>query len=437
MTTASGQNQDFSRFQNLTKRVYAKKIIDLVPESDQLSKDIPFSTAEKVGDDYAVPVTLTREGGVTFNADGSVFQLRRGRAGATERATVRGNEMVYRTTMAYSVLTRAMTGTGSKEGDKRAFVNATKHQMANLVKSASYVRELSTLYGGGSSQATGGNLGILESVTDGTGTLTAVVTAASWATGIWVGSEGLEFDIYSGSTKRNSAGTEAAGDSVFKLTAVAPLTRTLTFTSHATNTAAAAISDTILFAGAYQKEQLGIMGVINTSGSVWGISNSTYNLWKPKTVTVGGQLTYEALQTGCAKCTESGFEGTLNVYLNPFTWQDIADDQAALVRHVESKGGKVKMGFNQVTLIAQTGEIVLKPYRYMKQGEAVGLPVGCCSRIGSTDLTFNMNGREMMRELEDYAGIEVRMYADQAFFSELPGAIVNWTGIVNSKNSAS
>jgi hypothetical protein len=442
MALSAGTNQTFSRFQDLTKLVYSNKVNDLVPEHGFATEDIPFAQGNRVGDEYVTPVTLTRSGGHTDNADGSVFQLNRALSYATEQAKVRGNEIVSRETMSYAVMKRAMTGTGSKAGDKRAFVNATRHTMQRLVEGAKFAREVGLFYGCGSATAipTNANLGVLFSVTDGTGTLTVVLTEASWATGLWVGCEGFQYDMYSpDGTKQNTGGTAGATDSVYTLTTVTPSTRTLVFTSANANTAAPAANDVILPAGAYQKEQFGLAAVVNTSGTVWNISNSAYGLWKPKTVAVGNsQLTYEAIQTGCAKAFEYGYKGTIVVYANPFSWQDLADDEAALINYASKTGGELTKGFNKLTFTSQTGKVVIKAHNYMKQGFAYGVPVDETYRVGSTDITFDMGDRgEMVRHLEDYAGMEARCYQDQALFCEKPCGIIEWSDIVNTKSSAS
>jgi hypothetical protein len=81
--------------------------------------------------------------------------------------------------------------------------------------------------------------------------------------------------------------------------------------------------------------------------------------------------------------------------------------------------------------------MVIKPNQYVKQGLAFGLPDGNCMRVGSTDLTFEQPGfGRMLRELENSAGIEARIYMDNAFFCDLPGAMIMWFGIINSSSSA-
>lgn len=437
MTQALGQNMDFPRFQNLTKIVYAKRVSDLTPEGDELAKECSFTLGERLGDEYHMPVTLTREGGVTFNNDGTVFPLNKPKARVTEKAKLRGSEMLLRSAMSYAVMNRAMTGTGSKDGDRKAFVNATKDTFVNLTKSASYFRELGILYGGGAAQ--GANLGKIATVSAAGGVLTITLTPDSWCTGIWAGAEQLEYDFYdaTATTKKNIAGTDAAGDSVYRLTSMDPLTRKLVFATIAANATAAAIGDIILFAGSFQKQGVGIEAACRSTGLLWSIDTSAYYLWKPQTLNVNGQLTFEKVLAGTAKSASVGFEGTLNVHVNPYTWQDLADDQAALVRHTDKAGGKVTMGYNAIEYVGQTGKLRIKSNKYVKQGLAFGLPDGHCMRVGSTDLTFEQPGfGRMLRELENAAGIEARIYMDNAFFCDLPGGLVMYTGITNSASSA-
>lgn len=442
MTLASGQYQDLSRFQNNLKRVYASKVGILVPEDDLAAKLVPFTSgAEKIGDDYAMPFLMTREGGVTFkggSGSGGVYQLNAPRSYATERALISGCETTLRTAMSYKTITSAMTDTGSKEGNKKAFVNATKHGMARLMSSASFFREMHIIWGGGASQVS--NLGVIESITSAvTTTLVVKLTAASWCTAIWAGSEGLEFDIYEGSTKQNTAGTDANGDTVYKLTSVSPTTRELTFTSHATNVAAPDADDTILFAGAYTQECLGLSGACQTSGTLWNISNSTYYLWKPKAITVGGALTFEKVMEGLSKVADIGWSGTMNLLVNPYTFQNLCDDMTSLVRFTDKSSGEVTYGMDKVTFKGQTGLVKIHPYKYMKQGEALGIPGDACMRVGSTDITLDIPGGkgEMVRHMENYTGVEIRCFDDQAPFCEAPGALIRWSGIVNTVTAQS
>lgn len=429
-TSGSGTNFDFSRAEALTKYVYAGKEEALAPESDKLAKDFPFqSGAQKLGRKYYMPVEPNRSMGATFNSDGSAFTLNTSRAPIELTAEVQGCEVLIRQSMSYAMMTRALEGGEGKAG-VRAFVSATNHTFKGLSKAGSYFRELSIAYGGGSTAAA--NLGAVAGVTSAvTTTLVITVAAADWATAIWAGSENGAFDIYStGGTKRNSAGSGET--TMFKLTAVNSSTYTLTFTSDATNVAAVQATDQIFFEGQRTKDCVGLVAAAGLT-TLWGVSTTDYNLWKPQSVSVGGQATFESIMEGAVKVADIGFSGKMRIHMNPATFKDVNDDQVALVSHASKSSGKVTVGFDSITYQGPTGTFEMVPNIYIKRGIAFGIPSGECQRIGSTDLTYTLPGYgKMLRELDGTAGVEARIYSDQAPFITNPGHFVYYSGIVNS-----
>lgn len=434
MTSAAGTYTGTSQLDGIFKKVYADRVNEVVPETDILAKDIPFvGDAEKEGDSYNMPVELTRESGFTFNGTtGDVFTLNYPISAIDKNALVNGTEFVLRAAVSYGAMQKALKASTGKAG-ARAFVNATKYKVANMVRSASYAREVSLLYGGGS--AFKSNLGAIEATTGSSGTtLVAKITAATWSLGIWAGMINAEFDLYTtGGTKQNTNGTAGAADSVYKVTAVDPSTRTVTFTSHADNVTAASVGEVFVFAGAYQKDMLGIDGMINTSGTLWNISNSTYDLWAPSSHSVGGALTFEECLAGLKRPAALGFRGTMCLYVNPTSFEDLNADQAALRRH-DKAGGKVVQGNDAIEFYSQTGSLKIKPHIYVKQGEAFAIPLSECMRVGATDITFEMpDGKgQIFRHMEDKAGLEIRCYWNQAWFCRKPAFCVKYTGITPS-----
>ena len=441
MTSAAGQNFDFARAQKYTKIVYADKVNRLIPEDlDIIAKDCSFVEKDKQpGDKYYEPVQVSRATGVTFNNDGSAFTLNKGLASKVENAELRGSEILLRDFISYAIMNRAMSGDMNTQAGRRAFVSATKETFLGLAESGAFFRESMLLYGGGANASA--SLATIESTTSSTGTtLVVVVSTATWATSLWVGNENAEYDIYNGSTQINTAGTAAARDNVFVLTSVDPSTRTLTFTSNATNVtaAASAANYVIFFAGQRTKDMVGIQAAFSET-TLWNISTSTYALWKPQSLSAGGQLTFEVLMAGCAKIAEIGYHGTINQYVSPRAWQDLIDDQAALIRHTDGtmtdkKGGTVRIGATGIEYVTQTGTMKIKAHKLIKNGFSWGLPDGECMRIGSTDLTFEQPGfGKMISDLPDQAGVQARIYTDQAFFCRKPKAMLQITGITNSR----
>ena len=266
---------------------------------------------------------------------------------------------------------------------------------------------------------------------DGT-TLVVQMSAADYATAIWAGSEGLEYDIFStGGVKRNTAGTTS--DTVFKLTGTDPVNYRVTFTSHATNVSAVVATDQIWFAGARGNDALGLVAAAQTqAGNLWGISTSTYGLWKPQVVPVNGMLTFERVMGGAAIVAAIGYYGDYDLYLNPASFQDVCNDQTALVTQTKTSG-TATIGFDDVVFKSQAGSVYLKAHPYIKRGIALGIPRDYAMRVGSTDLTHTMPGfGKMFRELENASGVEMRLYTDQAPFVKHPSYLTLFTGITNT-----
>lgn len=433
MTATAGINTDFSRGFELLKRIYADKVEDLVPESDKLGKDIPFITAEKQpGQDYYQPVTLTREQGFTWWNTGAVQTLNQPISTQEVSASIRGAEIADRAVLSYKFLHAAMKQLDGTSGGMRAFVNATKDRFAKLTKGMSYARECMLLYGGGTNAAS--NLGVVLNTTGTSGTsLVIQMAAADWATAIWAGSENGQYDIYSSAgTKRNTAGTTS--DTVYVLAGVDAGNYRLTFTSHATNVAAVVATDQIFFAGARGNDALGFVAAASTtSGSLWGINVGTYGLWKPTQIPVGGAMTFAAVSEGGARVASTGYYGDYTLYVNPATFADICDDQTALIQHTQKQSGKLTIGFDDVVFKTQAGSTRLAVHPYMKRGIALGIPDDSCMRVGASDITHTMPGYgKMFRELENAAGIEMRLWTDQAPFCNNPQYLQIYTGITNS-----
>jgi hypothetical protein len=436
MPSGSGQDFNFARAEALTKYLYASKVEELAPESDKIAKEFEFvDAAQKLGRKFYMPVEPARSMGATHNSDGSAFTLNKSRAPSELTAEILGTELLLRETMSYAIMQRALSGDPGTKAGLKAFVQATSSTFKRLSKGGSYFRECDLLYGAGASpDATSKGLGIVLNTTGSSGTsLVIQMSAADWATAIWSGSENGAFDIYStAGTKRNSSGSNET--SVYVLASVDSVNYKLTFTSDATNVSNVVATDVIFFEGARSTTNLGIMEAATTT-TLWGISTSTWNLWKPQTVAIGGMATFESIMEGTAKVADIGFMGTLNVHVSPATWKDINDDQTALARWTNKGGGKVTAGFEEIEYVGQTGTVRIKSNIYMKRGYAIGLPEGYCKRVGSTDLTFTMPGYgKMLRELENTAGVEARIYSDQAPFVERPAFMVNFTGISNSSD---
>jgi len=420
------QYTDVSQLNGLFKAVYGDSVINLIPEASHLVKRIKFVGSDKeTGDTYNQPVVLSNEHGITYAAAGSsAFTLNNSVALTMKNASLQGSQMVLRSSLSYDAAAKA-------SNSKKAFVKGTELLVENMLESITKRLELQLLYG-----TSANGLGTPTDCALAGGVYTCTLSAATWASGIWAGSENAEIDFHDGSA--TALNTTAA----ISIVSVDLDTRTITFTGAdkaAIKTAIDADSDesiTIHWRGSYASEMAGIDKVITNSGSLFGISAADYGLWKGNSYSASSaDLTMAKLLSGISRAVERGLNEAVVAYMNPVTWSKLNSDMAALRRLDSSYNQREgKQGSESIKYYGQNGEVEIVSHNMVKQGEAFVVPVKKCRRIGSQDISFKRPGSsdQMFRELSDKAGYELRVYTDQAFFCEAPARCVKITGIVNS-----
>lgn len=390
---------DLSTLNGLFKETYAKKMEQLIPEGTKLLQKIPFLPKEQQpGNNYHQPVVLGMEHGVTFADSGEgAFNLLPPVAGQVKDATVRGYQLVLRSVLSYVAASRAM-GNGS-----RAFEDATKFLVKNMLDSVNKKLEIELLYG---------QMGYGTVASISTNTIT--VTTAEWAPGIWAGAEGMPVEI------RSTAGA-LRGES--KVTAVDLAARTITLESAPAGVIA---TDVIWHKGAYGKEFAGLHKIFTNTGSLFGISATDYNLWKANTFAPSSPsvLSFSIIQQAIAKGVEKGLDSDVMCLVNPGHWDDLLTEQAAFRMYDSSySSAQVENGGKSIKFYGQNGAIEIVPSIYVKEGYAYIMALEDMVRVGSTDVTFKRPGQgdNFFRDMEDSAGYELRAYTDQALFCSRPG----------------
>jgi len=393
----------------LFKEVYAKDLEDLIPDGVKLLTKIPFAKKDaQVGNFYHQPVVLGQEHGVTFAQSGEdAFNLNAPVAGKIKDATVRGTQLVLRSVMGYASASR------SAEGGAKAFKQATKFLVGNMLRSVTKKLEIELLYG---------DMGY-AAISSISGT-TLTITPAEWAPGIWAGAEDMPIEI------RSADGLTSRGETV--VSAVDFDNQTITISSSLGGILA---TDVIWHKGAYGNEFAGIHKIITNTGNLFGINATEYTLWKGNEYSASSAaLSFNKLQDSIARAVEKGLDSDVYVVVNPRTWADLLNDQAALRRYDSSySSGKTERGSRSIEFHGQNGMIEIVPSIYCKQGFAYVISLDEMVRIGSTDVTFRRPGKgdEFFRDLENSAGYELRAYTDQALFCHAPGRNVLITDIVN------
>lgn len=416
----------------LFKIVYGDSVEKLVPESAELVKAISFSEEEKIGKKFHQPVSLSFEHGVSYGAPAAgAFTLRSAISMKMQEAQVDGYQMVLRSQMDYETAAKAAAG-GAK-----AFKKATQMQVENMMESATKRLELDILYGQS-------GIGVADSSANTSSTVTVIqLTTASWATGIWSGMENAAIQFW----KQSDGSLVSSGtDAVFTISAVNVADKKLTVTGTATGISALDTAlglgdcdiyfDTARSSASVWNQMVGLDKIITNTGTLFNISATDYNLWRANSYSVGSTaLTLGKILNALAVPVGRGLNEKVTVYLNDKTWANVASDQAALRKYDSSYSSeKSSNGSRSITFHSQNGEIELKPYNCVKEGEAYALPIKRLKRIGAQDISFSSLGDsgKIFRELEDAAGFEYRLYSNQSVFCPTPAKLLKFTGIVNA-----
>lgn len=409
---------DFTQGQGLFKRLYADKVADLTPEHIYVmreAKPVPPGP----GESYQQAVVLANEQGDTFEEPDTAgaFAIYQPEAGVVRQAAVKGYQYLLRSTLSYEAIYRS-------QKNEQAFIQATKHVVKNMIRTAYNLQEACGLWGQSYK-------GILASVA----APAVVITDASFASGLWFGQVGRTFSIYS------TAFGALRGTA--KVTAVNIRTRTITFDALPAGTIA---GDYLDFRGGPTKQMLGIYGIMTAQNvSLFGINNTNYELWRSDAAYSAGTapLTFGKLLEAVAEAGELGLGdeiGEIDVLVSLRTWNSLNTDAAALKRNDASyKSSKFENGHEVLELFSNVGVIRIISHRQMMNGFAMIMPK--CSKafsiVGSQPApTFAVpgmtkDGAEYLKPMENNAGVETRLYWNSQIFTDMVPHLKLINNIVN------
>lgn len=425
---------------DLFKECYGD-LSDLTPKDQMLSKDIPFSQKQKVGEKYVEAVVLTHETGFTLSSSTDAFELNSPRAGIVKQAEVTPYLSVLPSIVPWGVMSR------SAGGGAKSFFDATKFIVKNNLKSHEKLMEILRFYGQASalmgyvSYATATYRSV--AFTTGTGTLTingssvtfttGVNTSSKWilfapgsfAAGHWVGMEGVKVNQVDSTGAIVGTGSLVAVDADMGAIQV-------DFTPVV---ASSATSHRICYDGQEStKDLVGIQKILATaSGNLFGISSTSYSLWKGVNYAVSGKLTLAKIQTAIAQAVNrGGLAGDLKLYCNPRSWASLATTEAGLRVYDKSYSSSgFDNGAESITFYAQNGKIECVPHRCVKEGDAFALFLPSWSRSGSAEVAFSVPGmsQDVIFPLENQAGYAFRSFSDQYIFCNMPAVNIYFSSI--------
>lgn len=412
----SVSTQTIQSLDQFTKQLYADKVQDLVPDFELLMKGIPFVSAEKqAGGDYVQPVILSRDHGVTFHGKNDAqLKLEAPIAAIIDSASIRPSAMTMRAMLSYTSASRLT-------GGPRAFVNGTSYIVESLVQSFAAIMEQIHWYGGmGLGKI--GSVGVANDVT---------ISAAEWASGVWVGGEGMLIDIY-------RAGAKVA---TTEITQVDIINKKLVLASNAGLLA----NDVIYRKGSYGLESLGAHYILQNTGSLFGIDAAQRKLWQANTYDCGAAaLSFQKVSEGIARAYGRGLLGKMKLYVSPVTFSTMfpdfktvksVDTFSSRVFNDESQLKTLEHGVNAIKFFINSVEVEVIASPYVKEGYGFGLSDEGWVRVGSRDLSLGTPGMpegSYWMQAQDYSALELRAFTDQALFCTKPARQILFYNISNA-----
>ena len=421
------QQNTTSTLDGLFKTVYGEGPVKVLPDVAYLQKRVPFKESERIGKQYAFPVVLSQEQGVTYLASGAgVSTLESSVAAVLKEAQIDAHQIIVRGQMDYEAAAKA-------QSSKAAFKNASELLVENLMDTAAKRQEIAMLYG---RSPTG--IGTADDSTNINATSTTVTMLASgWAPGIWSGLEGAKINFYRVDTDEL---VSSGADSVFEVSEIDFVNRTFVATGTATgisalDTALNASDCYIHFKNAKSAEPIGIDKIILNSSTLFNINAGSYAMWRGNTFAAGGVALTVAKILNALKLAvgKGGLMEEADVLVSPATFLNLSSTMTDLRR----QAGKEKegiAGFETISLLGPNGRLNVVPHPMIKEGEAFVVPFKRMKRIGSQEFSFETPGRkgEMFLHVADANAYELRLYAAQQVVCEKPAQLVKITGIVNS-----
>lgn len=417
-----------SSLDGLFKNVYGSGPVNVVSDVAYLQKRIPFKETERIGKQYAFPVVLTQEAGVTYLASGSGSStLESSIAAVLKEAQVDAHQIIVRGQMDYEAAAKA-------QGSKAAFKSASDLLVENLMDTASKRLEIAFLYG---RSATG--LGVGDTSANSSATVTVVtMTAASWSPGIWSGLENATLNAYKSS---DDSLISSGADAVFTLTAVDFVNKKLTLTGTATGISAldthlAAPGDCYFhFKNAKSAEPIGIDKICLNTGTLFNISASSYAMWSGNSFSAGSAALTTAKILNALKLSvgKGGLLEEVDVIMSPATFLNISGTMTDL-RKLDGPSKDGVAGFESIKIYGPNGICNIVSHPMVKEGEAFIVPFKDFKRVGSQDFSFETPGRkgEMFLHVTDTNAYELRLYGAQQIVCSKPAKITKITSIVNS-----
>jgi len=419
--------------QMLKEQYLSKGLQDVRPDFTVLMSTVPFvGGSEKAGSELIWPVVTSREHGFTaLGQDGLNVDLKAATKARVSRAKVVSYPFMGRTQIDNVAVSRAKQG-------PQAFVNALEYKISNLQESFVILNEQELLYGqaGLGKLKAGSNIkaattkallsaavaSASEAVAPGANDwVQIVIDEAEFADHIWIGSEDMELQV--SSVLGVSTGVQLRVDE-YDIE-----TRTLVCEVIAAGTLAS--GELLHRNGFLGNTGPGLQTIFSqTSGTLLGIAQAGNPLWKVAQYGAAGVLSFEKVAEAVARAVGRGLAEKITLHVHPLVFASLMPDFNTLkatgsdyksrIFTTSSEVKKLEHGVYGITFIVGSVEVVLVANPFIKIGHAFGVADGELMRCGSSDITYKIPGEEQEKyfhRLDNIAGLELRVFSDQALFS--------------------
>lgn len=410
-----------------------------LPEENTIADWFDFVPQDqRPGQNFNFPVVVQNEHGQTADNTGTAFTLNSAIDSVLKNAQIDGSTLALVGNIPYDVTFRGRNGAGNGNNGG-AFRSAFELKTSLMMQSMEFYREISLLYGAGSTTTAASNIGVVSTpITGGanlgTGSGQIVsITSASLAPGLWNNMIGALVDVYQSDAttlRASGVGVTAFNTSVGSTLATVQLFKT-------SSSAVVAANDIIVPAGWLSKTCVGVEAILTNTGTLFGINAATYPMWKAATFSAAsGSLNRAKVLGMMAKLFPNGLDQGGRLFVSAPTFADLAEEADALQRFTGNTDEVKRQGANALEYKSPAGPLSVVLHKYMKQGQAFFFPRGNGKRVGSTDITFRGEGQDwFFLELPNNAGCQLRVMSNQAPVLRIPYRCAIINNIVNSQFS--
>jgi hypothetical protein len=417
------------------KQAYGERLQDLVPETDILYRNDRIKFVDKKGREgqaFNQPVLVSLPSSATWGLNAPT--LNADIAMQVQTATVTGSAITMRDVLSYDAAARSV-------GSTAAFEATVGLVLRTLFKAHAKFAEIDLLYGNGPITY-GNNVAVFSSSAVVTSSANAAVTVsyATWAPAMLSGFENAAMDAYETGVGKINTNAALQIVSVNVVPASSTVGGVVIFSGNSSDISALVSTNgtnvDFYWFGAYGNNMVGISGILQNTGSLFGINAATYSLWQSNVYNCSStQLTFSKLQLAAALAVSRGLDESLLSLVSPATFADLVNEMAGARRYDSSYSSKKnENGSEALTYWGPNGKIEVVPHMYVHQGEAFLVPPSDLMKVGPLDhITPTLPGidGDIFFQSPTAASYEIRLFSDFGLINMSPAKSVYVKNITN------